>query len=231
MGRILLVFRLAARNVRRRPAEAALLVLAIMAATTMLTLGLALHGVTDNPYQRTREATAGADVVASVGPLEVAPGRELPVDLTRLEALTDVPGVVDHSGPYPATTAELDADGVRAEVWAVGRDSAEVSVDQPELTQGSWVEDGGVVIEAAFADALDVGAGDQVTLNDHSFQVVGVAVTAAASYTDVCFGHPDCSFSIGSEPDPLRQGPPPPPPDGQTGAVDVGPPPDDAGLV
>ena len=62
MGRVLLVFRLAARNVRRRPAEAALLVLAIMAATTILTLGLALHGVTDNPYQRTQEATAGADV-------------------------------------------------------------------------------------------------------------------------------------------------------------------------
>ena len=59
MGRVLLVFRLAARNVRRRPAEAALLVLAIMAATTMLTLGLALRGVTNHPYERTREATAG----------------------------------------------------------------------------------------------------------------------------------------------------------------------------
>lgn len=230
MGRLLLIGRLAARNVRRRPAEAALLVLAIMAATTMLTLGLALHGVTDNPYQRTQEATAGADVVASVGPLEVAPGRAVPVDLARLEALTDVAGVVDHSGPYPATTAELEADGVRTEVWAVGRDSAEVSVDQPELTQGSWVEDGGVVIEAAFADALDVGAGDQVSLNGRSFQVVGVAVTAAASYTDVCFGHPACSFFIGSGPDPL-QGPPAAPPDEQTVTVDVGPPPDDAGLV
>ena len=231
MGRVLLVFRLAARNVRRRPTEAALLVLAIMAATTMLTLGLALHGVTDDPYQHTREATAGADVVASVGPLEVASGRAEPADLARLEALTDVPGVVDHSGPYPATTAELEADGVRADVWAVGRDAAEVSVDQPELSQGSWVEDGGVVIEAAFADALDVGDGDQVTLNGRSFQVAGVAVTAAASYTDVCFGHPDCSFFIGPDPENVPQGPPVAPPDGQAVTVDVGPPPDDAGLV
>ncbi len=231
MGRVRLVFRLAARNVRRRPVEAALLMLAIMAATTMLTLGLALHGVTDDPYRRTRGATAGADVVASVGPLEATSGRAVPVDLARLQALTDVPGVVDHSGPYPATTAELEADGVRTEVWAVGRDSAEVSVDQPELTQGSWVEDGGVVIEAAFADALDVGAGDHVTLNGRSFRVVGVAVTAAASYTDVCFGHPACKFFIGSGPDPLRQGPPPAPADGQTVSVDVDPPPVDAGLV
>jgi putative ABC transport system permease protein len=233
VGRVLLVFRLAARNVRRRPVEAALLGLAIMAATTTLTVGLALHGVTDSPYQHTREATAGADVVASVGPLEVASGRAVPVDLARLEALIEAPGVVDHSGPYPATTAELEADGVRTEVWAVGRDSAEVSVDQPELTQGSWVEDGRVVIEAAFADGLDVDAGHHVTLNGRSFQVVGVAVTAAASYTDVCFGHPECSFFIGSGPDPL-QGPPVAPPataDGQTVAVDAGPPPDDAGLV
>ena len=49
MGRILLVGRLAARDLRRRPAEAALLLLAIIAATTTLTLGLVLHGVTASP--------------------------------------------------------------------------------------------------------------------------------------------------------------------------------------
>jgi hypothetical protein len=63
MGRALLVCRLAARDLRRRPAEAALLLLAIVAATTTLTLGLVLHGVISKPYQSTREATAGPDVV------------------------------------------------------------------------------------------------------------------------------------------------------------------------
>ncbi|MEV0288525.1 FtsX-like permease family protein [Kribbella sp. NPDC050820] len=231
MGRLLLVGRLAVRNVRRRPAEAALLVLAIMAATAVLTLGLVLHGVTENPYQRTREATAGADVVASVGPLEVAPGRALPVDRAELDALTNVPGVVDHSGPYPATTTKLEANGVRSAVWAVGRDTVEVSVDQPKLTEGSWVRDGGVVIEAAFADALDVGVGDEVTLNGRSFKVVGVAVTAVAPYTHLCFGHPVCSFFYGSPPDWVRQGPPAERPDGRTMTADYAPPPDDAGLV
>ena len=65
MGRALLVCRLAARDLRRRPAEAALLLLAITAATAMLTLGLALRGVISKPYQSTREATAGPDVVAA----------------------------------------------------------------------------------------------------------------------------------------------------------------------
>ena len=52
MGRILLIGRLAARDLRRRRAEAVLMLLAITAATATLTLGLVLHGVTSQPYQR-----------------------------------------------------------------------------------------------------------------------------------------------------------------------------------
>jgi putative ABC transport system permease protein len=57
MGRALLVVRLAARDLRRRPAEAALLLLAITAATATLTLGLVLREVVDKPYERARTAT------------------------------------------------------------------------------------------------------------------------------------------------------------------------------
>jgi putative ABC transport system permease protein len=117
---------------------------------------------------------------------------------------------------------ELAFDGVTADTWAEGRDPAPASVDQPRLTQGGWVEDGGVVIEAAFADALGVGVGDTVTLNERSFEVVGVAVTAAASYTDVCFGTP-CWFHVGPERDGAPDGPPLEPADGQTVTVDVDP--------
>ena len=51
MGRILLVGRLAVRDLRRRRVEAVLLLLAIMAATTTLTLGLVLR---DAAATRTR---------------------------------------------------------------------------------------------------------------------------------------------------------------------------------
>jgi putative ABC transport system permease protein len=246
VGRVLLVGRLAARNLRRRPAEAALLLLAMMAATTVLTLGLVLHGVTDDPYQDTREATAGPDVVASFAPDNYL-GR--PADLAGLEALADAPEVSDHSGPFPVVGAELEADGVTgsrrtprgqvvggaAGVWAVGRDPAAASVDQPELTQGSWVRDGGAVVEAGFADALGVGEGDQITLrtrlctpmtptspeqhcrvaNDRSFRVVGVAVTAAARpYPGACYA-PSCDWFAEAMEDEMAEGPPPdePPPD------------------
>ncbi|MBC6456853.1 FtsX-like permease family protein [Actinomadura sp. HBU206391] len=170
MGRILLVGRLAVRDLRRRRTEAVLLLLAIMAATTTLTLGLVLRDAAGDPYQSTRAATNGPDVVASVG---------RPAKLSGLEKLADDPRVIDHSGPYPVTPAKLQASGRTSDVQAVGRDAAPASVDRPELMQGGWVSDGGVVVEAAFANALDVRVGDPVTLDGRSFEVVGVAVTAA----------------------------------------------------
>ncbi len=176
VGRLLLVGRLALRDLRRRRAEAVLLLLAILAATTTLTLGLVLHGVSDDPYQTTRDATAGPDVVAAVSPPPVAGG---PSDLASLEALIDEPGVVGHSGPYPVISAELATNGATFPVQAEGRDATAASIDQPELTEGRWVNDGEVVVEAAFADALGVHAGDRITLDGRPFRVAGVAVTAA----------------------------------------------------
>jgi predicted lysophospholipase L1 biosynthesis ABC-type transport system permease subunit len=188
MGRLVLISRLAARDLRRRPVEAALLLLAIMGATTTLTLGLALQGVTDKPYEKTREATAGPDVVASADATPPELGGQ-PANLTGLKALANAPGVTQNSGPFPLAWTTLTADGETVNVRAEGRDTAPAPVDQPELTQGSWVRAGGVVVEAAFADALGIEAGDSITLNGRTFRVVGVAVTAAAApYPDSCLG-------------------------------------------
>jgi ABC-type lipoprotein release transport system permease subunit len=177
VGRIVLALRLAARDMRRRPVEAALLLVAITASTTTLTLGLVLNGVARDPYRATREATAGPDVVAAVTPALVE-GR--PADPAGLEALAQAPEVADQAGPYPVTGAVLEADGQVATAEVEGRDAGEAAVDRPELTQGSWLDGDGVVVEAAFADALGLGTGDTITLNGRAFTVVGLAVSAAA---------------------------------------------------
>jgi ABC-type lipoprotein release transport system permease subunit len=195
MGRFLLIVRLAGRDLRRRPLEAALLLLAIAGATTTLTLGLVLHGVIDGPYESTREATAGPDVVASVSPVPRRYGGQ-PADLAGLEAVAKADGVVAHSGPYPVSWANLKARNGSFPTRVDGRDRAQASVDQPKLVEGSWVRDGGVVVEAAFADALGIEVGDRISLKgldfdlgeprpaadreSRSFRVVGIAVTAAA---------------------------------------------------
>lgn len=170
MGRILLVGRLAVRDLRRRRTEAVLLLLAVMAATTTLTLGLVLRDAAADPYQKTRDATRGPDVVAFVNQ-----AGQLP-DLEKVAAGS---GVVERSGPFPVTATKIEASGRTSDVQAVGRDAAAAPVDQPALLEGSWVRAGGVVLEAAFAAAMEVRAGDQVTVGGRSFEVTGVAATAA----------------------------------------------------
>jgi hypothetical protein len=186
VGRLLLIGRLAARDLRRRPGQAVLLLLAITAATATLTLGLALNGVTSSPYLHTKTATSGPDVTALA--LPAGPGATGPVDLAALPALARAPGVAAHSGPYPVVSATLRADGHTVPVQAVGRDAAPAAVDQPLVTTGTWVRPGGVVLERTFAAALGVAAGDRVTLDRRSFLVVGVAVsTALPEYPSVCY--------------------------------------------
>jgi ABC-type lipoprotein release transport system permease subunit len=199
MGRVVLVFRLASRDLRRRPMEAALLLLAMTAATTTLALGLVLHGVTDDPYHRTRAATAGPDVIAQADPPTSAGAghhvrRSRPAtagrvprpargpqgaDLASLRALAGASGVAGHSGPYPLAQATVAGHGDRAVVQVEGRDRATASIDQPALTQGSWVRAGGVVLERSFAEALGVKVGERIVIGARSWRIVGTAVTAA----------------------------------------------------
>jgi putative ABC transport system permease protein len=187
VGRLLIVCRLAARDLLRRPTQTVLLLVVIAAAMAALTLGLILHGVTDQPYTQTRAATAGPDVVASSVGFPETPGA-LADPLRALTALAHAPGVVAHSGPYPVAWPTLRAHGITAEVMAQGRDPTPTPVDQPRVTNGSWVRDGGVVIERGFADAIGVHVADEVTLDGHAFPVIGIAVTAAVPvYTQVCF--------------------------------------------
>ena len=211
MGRLVLICRLAARDLRRRPGEAVLLLLAIVAATTTLTLGLLLHGVTSHPYDTTRAETAGPDVVANVTPLP----NGKPADLAALRALTQVHGVAGHSGPYPLIQGVARRDGHAAAVQLEGRDAASASVDQPKLTKGTWLRRGGVVVERSFADAFDLHAGDHITLNGRPFRVVGLAVTAAMSPYPATFCLTPCG--LGAPPSP--KGPAPHAPEAHPGLI------------
>jgi hypothetical protein len=142
MGRILLIGRLAVRDLRRRRVEAALILLVITAATATLTLGLVLSGVTSHPYLDTKVATTGPDVVAQSS--GSAKGGGSPADLTALE---HAPGVIGRSGPYPVASPGLRVNGhtvpAASGFVAEGRDQA-ASLDQPKVTQGRWVRPGGL---------------------------------------------------------------------------------------
>ena len=118
MGKILLVRRLAARDLRYHKAQAMLLLLAITAATAVLTLGLVLHGVTSQPYQQTQAATNGPDLVAQLDPVTVSgpaggPTPHKPPSVTaQARQLSRLPGVTRASGPYPVASALVDRKSV-----------------------------------------------------------------------------------------------------------------------
>jgi putative ABC transport system permease protein len=176
MGRILLICRLAARDLRHRPAEAVPILLAICAATTTLTLGLTLSGVTGSPYAATRAATNGPDVVAAG------------TTSASLAALAAAPGVTGRGGPYPVAGVMVRAGRVATPAEAEGRAVAPVTVDQPRLIQGGWVRSGRAVVERSFALALGVHVGETIGLNLRRFIVSGIAVSAAMpEFPQVCY--------------------------------------------
>jgi putative ABC transport system permease protein len=176
MGKLVLVLRLAARDVRHHVAQAVLLVVAVAAAAATLTMALALSGVTGHPYQQTRAVTKGPDVVAYM---------TWPSEATEL---VHANGVIASSGPYPIVSASIDSGSRSADAFVEGRSEAPAAVDQPKVTAGSWVRSRGVVIERTFAEGLDVSVGDRVTLSGRRFTVVGIAVTAAqAPYPNLCY--------------------------------------------
>jgi len=196
-GQVVLVSRLAARDLRRRPAEALMVFLVIAAAATTLTVAFALSGVTNKPYQQTRLATAGPDVIAIEGG---GPGSAQPMSSAQLAAavasLTKAPGVIAHSGPYPTSLSVIRFGGHTVDVAAEGRDRAPAPVDQPKVTQGGWIRPGAVVVERGFADALGVHVGDNVRIGGRSFQVAGIAVTAAIPPYPSSLCHIACPFPI-----------------------------------
>ena len=174
MGRVVLVVRLVLADVRRHKTHAAMLVLAVTAATATLALGLSLYNASQSLYVQTRAATAGPDLVL------LAPDTG-PASTAALKTLANDPDVVDHNGPYDIVYGTLTARGYSSSVVVHGASPTPGAVDRPLVTAGTWVRRGGAVIERGFATALGVKVGDRVVVSGHTYPVVGIAVTAATS--------------------------------------------------
>ncbi|MGW2476134.1 FtsX-like permease family protein [Streptomyces sp. NPDC001665] len=173
MGHLLLTWRLVWRDVRRRPGEAAVLLLAVALASTCLILGLATGGAVDHGYEKTRAATAGPDVI-------VLTTAEDPSGLVA--RLAGTPGVAALADPVFAFDTYVEAHGRSAHSSVEGRDPGQDSVvDRPLVTSGTWVRPGGAVLERGFAEALGVHLGDRVTVGGHDYPLVGTAISAATS--------------------------------------------------
>ncbi|MEU6431023.1 FtsX-like permease family protein [Microbispora sp. NPDC046973] len=170
MGPLLLMWRLIMHDLRRRPVEALVFLIAVMVATASLTLGLSTDNALATAYLKTRAATAGPDITAIT----------TDTDPSRLaQRLADTPGVATRADPVFAFDTAIRAHGRAAHSSIEGRGSSPSAVDRPLVTSGTWVRPGGAVVERGFAQALGVRVGDRVTIGKRGYPVVGIAISAA----------------------------------------------------
>ncbi|MEA2140579.1 MAG: putative transport system permease protein [Solirubrobacteraceae bacterium] len=176
LGRLLFVWRLGLRDIKRRRAHSALLVVMIAATATTLALALALRHPSNQPFGSTRAVSGGPDVVA-----EIAPGAAR-VSPRRFAPLMHAPGVKATAGPFPLASAVLTSDRAAVPVQAVGRSARRSGLDRPYLLAGGWVRPGGVVVERGLAAKAAVSVGGTVRLAGRAFRVAGIAVSTAQPF-------------------------------------------------
>ena len=173
---------LAARNLRRRPGQALLLLIALTVATGVVATAMSVHGSADRPWDRAWRATNGFHVGFSVYRSPDEPGDRAVVERLRGQAarLARAPGVVGAGGPWTHLSGSIELGGGTEELSAEIRDPGRYQVDQPLVTSGRWLGDGGgVVLESGLAATLHARAGDTVTIQGRRFPVRGVAVTVS----------------------------------------------------
>jgi putative ABC transport system permease protein len=178
MGAGRMIIGLAWRNVRHRPWQALLLLLALSVAATAITLAMALVDVTGRSWDRVAQATNGAHVEAGA---DISPDMS-PAQRERVRAelarLGDAPGVVAAGGPWLGAPVDAEIGGTPVELRVQVRDPGPAAVDQPLVTAGHWLDDReGVVLEDGFATAAGLRPGDTITIAGHRVPVRGAALT------------------------------------------------------
>jgi putative ABC transport system permease protein len=183
MRSLRLAVRLARRNLRRRPGQAALLLLTLTLATGTFGVGMAVYGSADAPWDRAWAATDGFHVSANFYTERDASPEDGELSGVRAELaeLAAAPEVRAVGGPWTHLYGQLDVEGGTEDLTAEVREPGRSPVDQPLVTAGSWLAagDDGVVLEDGLADTLGVRPGDTISVQDQSLRVRGAATTVS----------------------------------------------------
>ena len=176
---------LAVRNLRRRPGQALLLLIALTIATGVVATAMSVRGSADRPWDRAWRATNGFHVSLDVYRLSDEPADLAFVERLRRQAarLATEPGVVGVGGPWTSLFGSINIAGRTEDLTAQVRDPGPYQVDQPLVTSGQWLGEGdGVVLESGLAATLHARAGDTVTIQGRPFPVRGVALDVGGRY-------------------------------------------------
>jgi putative ABC transport system permease protein len=162
-----LLARLGWRDTRAHPLGPALLAVTVTVATASLTLAFEVWPAAIAPWDATWRAAGSPHVVVAAAPD------------TNVDEVLAAPEVTETAGPFPLAYDEVRKGPYALDVQVVGRDAQPTSVDQPVVTDGSWVRPGGVVVEGSLAEALEIDVGDTLPVADRHLTVVGIAISGA----------------------------------------------------
>src|SRR5262245_46337146 len=182
MRSLRIAVRLAGRNLRHRPAQAALLLLTLTIATGALGVGMWLYGSADRPWDQVWTKTSGFHVQVDYYTDFRAPRKDVSLSRSRSEAMTLAKDrrVVAVGGPWTVLDGRLNVEGESEDLTAQVRQPGVSRVDQPLITAGRWLGSGaGIVLEDGLAHTLDARPGDTVLIQRHRFTVRGVAMTVS----------------------------------------------------
>ncbi len=157
--------RVAASGARSQVSTGLVLLVAIGAATTTLSVALAVRSAALAPWSAAAERTHAGHVVVEGVVDEVA-------------RLASAPEVVESSGPWPLVFVTARHDDRDLLLKLVGRDSLDAAVERPALVDGT-PDLSGLVLERSLADGLALTVGDRLQVGDRSLVVTGVAVSVA----------------------------------------------------
>ncbi len=153
---------------RQRVTPALLTVMLAFAGSFILSLALQLRGIADDPWDSTFERTRGPHV-------------EVMGDAAALARARAAAGEAEFAGPFPSIMAETTAEGSSAPLRIEGRAVGPSRIDQPMVTDGAWLQGGGIVLERSFANEIGVRPGDTLLIrgrqSEMAVTVSGLAVT------------------------------------------------------
>ena len=175
-GAVRLLRRLAWRDTRSHALGPLLLGITVAVAAAALTMVVTVGPAANAPWDATWQAAGSPHVVIVAA------------------TAADVEGVLSDShaaevaGPFPLIYDEVSSGRYQLSVQVVGRDAERTAVDQPVVTDGSWVRPGGVVVEGSLAEALGLDVGDSSRVGGRELTIVGIAATGA--HKPIAFAEP-----------------------------------------
>src|SRR6201981_2741192 len=166
--------RWARADLRARRGQALVTVAVVAGVVASLLLATMLLPGAVNPWQQLFARTRGADALIYFQ------------NGTNTNQLRYVAGIREIGKPYQAASATLEQSAVRSPVELRAMKPPMPAMSAPLVVAGTWLRSSppdGAVIEAAFAQAVHVGVGSQITvlgIDGHQAQmrVIGVADTA-----------------------------------------------------